>query len=201
MVTKVIEAPPSPSANHPRFPRQGEWTYEDWLNFPDDGWKYEIIEGVLFMAPPPAINHQRSSFKLARIMADYAETNHLGEILEAPVGVRLPGHPVPLQPDIVFVKKERQAIIGLQNVEGAPDLIVEILSPSNANYDRDDKLKLYQQTGVREYWLVDYQAKTIQVYTLVEGVYQLTGDYATTDTARSSQIAGFEVIVDSIFNF
>ena len=201
MVTKTVDAAPTAPFHRPRFPRQGDWTYEDWLNFPDDGWKYEIIDGVLYIAPPPAINHQRLSFKLARMMADYAENNNLGEVLEAPCGVRLPGQPVPIEPDIFFVKKERAGIIGNQYVEGAPDLAVEILSPSNANYDRETKFKLYQAAGVPEHWLVDYEAKTIEIFNLAQGVYTLTGKYTGSDTAASRQLPGFEVVVGTLFNF
>ncbi len=187
--------------DQPKFPRQGEWTYEDWLNFPDDGWKYEIINGVLFMAPPPAVAHQSSSIKLAARMHIFAEDNNLGKILEAPCGVRLPGQSVPVEPDILFVKKEHLAIIGDQYVEGTPDLIVEILSPSNAPYDRETKFKLYQTAGVSEYWLVDYQAKTVEVYILMEGVYTLTGNYAVGDVAASTQLTDFKVTVESLFDY
>ena len=139
MVAKIIEATPMTAVERLRFPRQGEWTYEDWLNFPNDGWKYEIIDGVLHMAPPPAINHQRSSGELFRRIANYVKDNDLGEVLEAPCGVQLPNQPVPVEPDIFFVKKERLDIIGDQYVEGPPDLVVEILSPCPTGWDYDPK--------------------------------------------------------------
>lgn len=201
MATQTIEMSPSTATDRPRFPRQGEWTYRDWLNFPNDGWKYEIIDGVLYMSPPPTINHQRSSLKLARKMAEHAEDNDLGEVLEAPCGVRLPDQPVPVEPDLLFVKKERREIIGQQYVEGAPDLVVEILSPSNPNYDRQTKSRVYQEAGIPEYWLVDYQAKTIEVLTLIEGAYTLAGKYAEEDVVTSNQLAGFKVAVKAVFDF
>ncbi len=201
MVAKIIEAPPITTVDRFRFPRQGEWTYEDWLNFPNDGWKYEIINGVLHMAPPPAINHQRSSGELFRRIANYVKDNDLGEVLEAPCGVQLPNQPAPVEPDIFFVKKERLDIIGDQYVAGPPDLIVEILSPSTVQYDRDDKFKLYQKAGVPEYWLVDYEAKTIELFTLVEGDYTPAGNYAGREVVASTQLDGFKISVESIFNF
>jgi Uma2 family endonuclease len=201
MVTKTVEAAPTVPLNRPRFPRQGDWTYEDWLNFPDDGWKYEIIDGVLHMAPPPSVNHQRSSGGLFARMRLYAEDKNLGEVLEAPCGVRLPNQSVPVEPDIFFVKKERMGIIGSQRIEGVPDLIVEILSPSNASYDRETKFKLYQEAGVPEYWLVDYEAKTIEIFNLFSDIYTLTGKYSGSDTAASMQLTSFEVVVGTIFNF
>jgi Uma2 family endonuclease len=201
MAVRTKETLPTAPVDQFRLPRQGEWTYEHWLNFPEDGWKYEIIDGVLHMSPPPAINHQRSSGELFRRIANYAKVNDLGEVLEAPCGVRIPGQSVPVEPDILFVKKERLDIIGKQYVEGAPDLIIEILSPSNASYDRETKFKIYQDAGVPEYWLVDYEAKTVEVFTLIEGVYTLAGKYTGDDVVSSTQLAGFKVTVDSLFNF
>jgi Uma2 family endonuclease len=199
MLEQTAEQATTPT--RPKFPRQGEWTYEDWLKFPDDGWKYEIIDGVLCMTPPPAVNHQRTSTDLLTAMRTYAKTNGSGEVLPAPCGVRLPNHPVPVQPDIFFIKQERLDIIGTNYIEGAPDLIVEILSPSNVNYDRETKFNLYQEAGVSEYWLVDYQAKTVEVFTLVEGDYTLAGKYTVGDTLVSGQLEGFKIAVETIFNF
>jgi Uma2 family endonuclease len=201
MITKTVDTAPTAPFHRPRFPRQGDWTYEDWLNFPDDGWKYEIIDGVLQMSPPPSVNHQRSSGGLFARMRLYAEDKNLGEVLEAPCGVRLPNQSVPVEPDIFFVNKERVGIIGNQYIEGAPDLIVEILSPSNASYDRETKFKLYQAAGVPEYWLVDYEAKTIEIFNLAQGIYTLTGKYTGSDTAASTRLPGFEVVVGTLFNF
>ena len=164
---------------------QGTWTYEDWLNFPNDGWKYEIINGVLHMTPPPGTGHQRSSVRLVTKMSNYATDKDLGEVLAAPCGVRLPNQPVPLEPDIFFIKKERLRIIHKNYVEGVPDIIVEILSPSNISYDRQDKFEVYQEVGVPEYWLVDYRNQTVEVFILTEGAYTLSGKYEMGDTVVS----------------
>jgi Uma2 family endonuclease len=201
MAVRTKETPPAAPVDQFRLPRQGEWTYEHWLNFPEDGWKYEIIDGVLHMSPPPAIAHQDSSGELFTAMRIYAKENDLGKVLTAPCGVRIPGQPVPLEPDILFVKKERLDIIGKQYVEGTPDLIVEILSPSNASYDRETKFKVYQDAGVPEYWLVDYEVRTVEVFTLVESVYTLLGRYAGDDVVSSAQLADFKITVNSLFNF
>jgi Uma2 family endonuclease len=180
---------------------QGTWTYQDWLHFPDDGWKYEIIDGELYMTPPPATGHQRSSGSLFARMYVYVADNDLGEVLEAPCAVRLPNQPVPVEPDIFFIKKERLDIIGEKEVEGAPDLIIEVLSPSNANYDREKKFEIYQVAGVPEYWLVDYQNKTVEIFTLTEGTYTLWGKYKMGDTVVSKQLPNFNIAVETIFNF
>jgi Uma2 family endonuclease len=201
MVAITQETRPVNLTSPPQFPRQGEWTYQHWLNFPDDGWKYEIIDGVLYMAPAPAIDHQRSSGELFRRIANYAKEHDLGTVLQAPCDVRLPYQLVPLQPDIFFIRKERRGIISPQCVEGAPDLIVEILSPGYIDHDRRTKFNVYQKAGVPEYWLVDYQAKTVEIFTLVEAEYRLAGQYGRGDEAVSTQLAGFRVSVDSLFNF
>jgi Uma2 family endonuclease len=93
-------------------PPQGEWTYEDWCKLPEDGYRYEVIAGVLYVSPPPSIRHQRISIALVGHFLDFLKLQPLGEVLTAPVGVRLPHQPVPLQPDIVFARTERLGIDG-----------------------------------------------------------------------------------------
>lgn len=196
---KTVEVPATQTKYNLRS--QGMWTYEDWLNFPDDGWKYEIIDGELYMAPPPGTGHQRSSIGLAARMYFYAQDNDLGQILEAPCAVRLPNQPVPVEPDIFFIKKERLHIIKEKEVEGVPDLIVEILSPSNFQYDRTKKFNIYQEAGVPECWLLNYWKKTVEVFILRAGVYQLLGKFEMGDIVVSEQLPGFQIAVGTIFDF
>lgn len=198
MPEQTAERPPD--TTDWKFPRQGAWTYDDWLKFPNDGWKYEIIDGELYMTPGPTPAHQRSSISLAARMYIHVTANGLGEILEAPCDVYLPGQPVPVQPDILFIHQERLSIIANDGVRGVPDLIVEILSPTNAGYDRERKFRLYEKVGVPEYWLVDNRAKMVEVYVLDGSSYRLDGKYGMGDTAVSRQIAGFQVAVDSIIH-
>jgi Uma2 family endonuclease len=132
-------------------------------------------------------------------LLDFLKLQPLGEVLTAPVGVRLPRQPVPLQPDIVFIRTERLGIVGEAYVEGAPDLLVEILSPSNWLYDRREKMQAYQEAGVAEYWIVDPRALTIDVYVLEQGAYVLMGQYRIGELARSQVLPGFEVSVERIF--
>jgi Uma2 family endonuclease len=182
-----------------RFPRQGEWTYADWLGFPNDGWKYEIINGVLYMSPPPFILHQLISVRLSSFLHKHVDQHKLGVVLTAPYGVRLPGQAVPVEPDILFVKRERLAIVGERYVEGAPDLIVEILSPSNAAYDTETKLKLYEQAGVAEYWVVNTWEKHIIVYHLRGSAYHQDGLFKPDVQLTSKQVTGFALVVSTLF--
>jgi Uma2 family endonuclease len=181
------------------WPEQGQWTYEDWERLPEDGWRYEVIDGVLHMTPPPSMAHQDTSNNLAFALTEHVKKNGLGRVYTAPTGVRLPEQRVPLQPDIFFISAERKSIIGSQYAEGAPDLVVEILSPSNWSYDRKEKFLLYQEAGVPEYWIVDPRMKTIEVFLLDDGEYVLTGEWGMGDVATSNVIAGFQVPVADVF--
>lgn len=183
-----------------QFPRQGEWTYEHWRQFPNDGWKYEILDGVLYMSPPPTINHQDVSGELFARMRLFARDHTLGTVLEAPCGVRLPTQSVPVEPDIFFIRRERRHIIEERYVEGAPDLVVEVLSRSNADYDRTIKYAQYERAGVTEYWLVNYWDETIAIYNLAEQQYRLTGIFQRGDTATSQVLSGFQIAVADLFD-
>lgn len=180
-------------------PIQSQWTYEDWLHLPDDGFRYEVLNGELHMTPPPTIAHQNATTKLARRIGSFAERSGAGIVLASPVGVRLPGHPVPVQPDVIFIRADRRDILGKDYVEGAPDLVVEVLSPSNWLYDRREKLLAYQQAGVPEYWIVDTRARTVEVRTLEEGRYTLVAEFGSGEAAHSQAIPGFDVAVDDLF--
>ena len=114
--------------------------------------------------------------------------------------MRLPNQPVPLQPDIVFIRAERLGIIDEAYIEGVPDLLMEILSPSNWLYDRREKMQVYQAAGVAEYWIIDPRAVTIEVYVLEQGTYVLAGQYGRGEVAPSRLLSGFAVSVDDIFS-
>ncbi len=182
------------------FPRQGEWTFDHWLQFPDDGWKYEILDGVLHMSPPPSIKHQDVSLELAFLLRGYVRTHRLGKVLEAPCGVRLPNQSVPVEPDILFVRRERRAIIQQNYVEGPPDLVVEVLSPSNSDYDLETKKLQYEQAGVGEYWIVNPWDESVLVLQLQDGRYGQPVMLKRGDELRSAQVEGFVVTVERMFD-
>ncbi len=181
------------------FPEQGKWTYDDWARLPEDGTRYEVIDGELYMTPAPSVSHQFAIANLLDAMSSFVRARRLGYVLPSPLGVRLPNQPVPLEPDIVFVSAARKPIIGMEYIEGVPDLVVEILSPSNWMYDRHEKFRLYQTSGVPEYWIVDYRAKTVEVFVLEEGEFTLIGKWGVGETASSRGLSGFQVAVADIF--
>ena len=186
------QPPPTP------WPAQGQWTYADWLRLPDDGYRYEVLNGVLYMTPPATVRHQKTLGSLAYAFTHFVRERRLGEVIVALCGVRLPGHPVPVQPDILFVAAARLDIVGEDYVEGAPDLVVEVLSPSNWLYDRREKFQVYLAAGVPEYWIVDPRAGTIEVFWREGSEYVLQGCYETGQTVPSRALPGFAVAVDEV---
>lgn len=145
---------------------QIKFTYQDYLLTPEDK-RYELIEGELMMTPAPSWHHQTIAANLFRILDPIIKQNNLGKLAFAPVDVVL-SHENVVQPDLLFVAKGRLEIITEKNVQGAPDLVIEILSPPTKERDLDMKRKIYAKYGVREYWLVDPQAKTVEVAVLKE---------------------------------
>ncbi|HSB36397.1 MAG TPA: Uma2 family endonuclease [Thermoanaerobaculia bacterium] len=172
-------------------------TYEDYVLLPEDR-RYEVIDGELFVTPAPTLFHQAVKMRLVRILEDFLEQGGLGAIFDAPTDVVLSKHDV-VQPDILVVLNERRPILAEKFVAGAPDLVVEVLSPSTESRDREAKAKRYATFGVREMWLVDPSAKSIEV--LVNGGegFQREALYREADTVRSAILAGLEFPAAPVF--
>ncbi len=152
-----------------------KYTYEDYLKTPDDV-RYELIEGELLMTPAPNTEHQRILRKLGFKMVKFVEENDLGEVFYAPCDVYLDDENT-LQPDILFVSKEKLKIIGKNYIQGAPDLVVEIISEQSAYRDTIQKKMLYARFGVKEYWIAAPGEKMMEVYHLDNKRYRLTKTY------------------------
>ena len=175
-----------------------KYTYEDYLKTPDDT-RYELIEGELYMTPSPITNHQRISRKIEFLLEKFVTENDLGEIFYAPYDVYFDDENV-VQPDILFISKERLNIIGEKNLQGSPDLVIEILSESNAYRDLIQKKKLYARYGVKEYWIVVPGEKTIDIHILKDKTYQLYKTFNEDDTLDSQILEGFKMELKGIFN-
>src|SRR3989442_11231153 len=147
-------------------------TYEGYCGLPDDGLRYEIIDGMLFAEPSPRRAHQKAVGNLFAILHAHVRAHDLGEVYVAPFDVILDPRTV-VVPDLVFAARDRLDIVAERGVEGAPDLLVEVLSPGTARRDRVRKLNAYARHGVRHYWLVDPQAQTADAFALVEGAHRL----------------------------
>lgn len=174
-----------------------KFTYEDYRHMPDDK-RYELIEGDLFMVPSPVTVHQRISRKLEFLLTDFVQRNTLGEVFYAPFDVVLSDEDV-VQPDILFISNQNSHIITRENVQGAPDLVIEITSQATAYRDREIKRKLYARHGVREYWLVDPDNETIEVMVWREEGFQTAAVYARGEELQSPLLAGFSLDPGEIF--
>lgn len=143
------------------------WNFEQWEQLADDGWRYEVLDGVLYMSTAPSPRHQRISLNMALLLVEQIDRRGLGETFDAPIGVMMP-FATPVQPDIVVVLAEQEEIISDQRIVGVPALLVEILSPSNAAYDLEIKANLYARAGVPEYWVVRPDERDILVHSSPE---------------------------------
>ena len=175
-----------------------KFTYKDYKSLPESETKrYELMEGELIMVPSPNEYHQRVSGRLEFILRAFVEGKNLGRVYYAPLDVHL-GEDV-VQPDILFVSRECFSIITEEEIRGAPDLVVEILSPATAERDRTYKKTLYARHGVREYWIVDPEEKTLKVMTLGKAGFESSGTYGKSDILRSSIFSGLTISLSEVF--
>lgn len=161
-------------------------TYHDYMLLPDDGKRYEIIEGDLCMTPAPVTRHQIIVGRLLHSLLTYLETHPVGIVLTAPCDVLLSNTDI-VQPDVLYVHNNSKARVAEQNVQGPPDMVVEVLSPSTAARDRDLKRKRYEYFGVQEYWLVDPDHNTLEILALQTGQYMQVC-FATRPTTCTSAL-------------
>ena len=145
-------------------------TYSDYLRIPNDGRRHEIIHGEHCMSPAPIPSHQAVLGAIYVQMYRRIDEKGSGRVLCAPVDVELSDHDI-VQPDIIVIAESRRSIIRESRIIGVPDLIIEILSPSNSLYDRRDKRSLYESVGVPEYWIIDTLARCADCYRLSAGAY------------------------------
>ncbi|MFN0072820.1 MAG: Uma2 family endonuclease [Chloroflexota bacterium] len=147
------------------MPSRVTFKAEDIWDTPDDGNRYEVIGGDLYMTPPPLDAHQAVVTALSAILWEFVRRHRLGHVRVAPFGVVLDASNG-LQPDVVFISNARSRILSTRGAEGAPDLVIEVLSPSTASTDRGLKMRRYATSGVEHYWIVDPTRHTIQEYML-----------------------------------
>lgn len=172
-------------------------TYEDYAKTSDDE-RWELIRGELFVPPSPIESHQVAGMRLGIRMGLFVEEKDLGQVFSAPYDVVLSETDV-VQPDLLFVSNERAHVRTPANIRGAPDLVVEILSPSTASRDWRDKLDLYAEHGVKEYWLVDPDAQRAWVMLQGGGSFNEVGSYGKGDVLTSPTLEGFSVDLAEIF--
>lgn len=182
-----------------RAPTPVKVTLQEYLALPETTLPHELVEGDLRVTAAPSPWHQTVLNRIARALEDFVEARNLGAIFRAPVDVILdPRIPVALQPDIVYIRRERQDIVR-ERIEGAPDLVVEILSPGTRDYDRTEKSARYAAAGVTEYWLADLESRTIEIRRLDRRPPVTMAVFGVTDTLTSPLFPGFTLPVAPIF--
>lgn len=174
------------------------FTYEDYKQLPDDGYRYEILDGDMVREPAPRPAHQMISGNLFAILRQFALEHRMGLVFNAPVDVVLSQVNV-LEPDLIFISRDEMAVLTEENVAGAPTLVAEILSPSTRQRDRTIKRKIYERFGVKEYWIVDPDDRTIEVLALMETGYVSRGVFTAGETLSSPVLPGLVIDVAAVF--
>jgi len=172
-------------------------TYDDLRQIPPDRNRYELIEGELFVSPAPNTEHQLRVGNLFAQLWYFVREHDLGKVFVAPYDVVLAPSTV-LEPDIVFVSKARQSIVKATCIEGAPDLVVEVVSDSSRTIDRFVKRDRYAEFGVPEYWLLDPFEPRIEVLRLEAGKHRVVGSFGPGDTLESPTFPGLRIPVSSL---
>ena len=181
-------------------PIQGEWTYQDYLDLPDDGRRYEIIEGVLYVTNAPDSDHQFTATEIARQLGNFVMAHKLGRVLTAPFEVHLSETTKPVLPDVLFISSARWPGRGIKQFKGAPDLVVEVLSPSTSRTDRVVKFSAYEQAGVAEYWIANPRSQSVEIYTLSGREYALAKEYIGEEVIESTILPGLQIVNLSLFD-
>lgn len=174
------------------------FTADDIWDTPDDGKRYEVIDGALFVTPPPNWGHQRGLNKIGTRVSHHVYTHDLGEVVQAPIGVVL-DEENGVEPDLVYVPKARLHIITERGLVGAPDLVVEVLSPRTRSRDLGIKLRRYAAAGVPHYWTLDPRTRTLTARHLGDDGYQETGTYRPGDIFRPDLVPGLDIPIDDLW--
>lgn len=183
--------------------RNIRFTYDDYQTLPESmAGHYELLDGDIVMVPSPTIAHQRISRNLEFLLLTHVRSARLGVVLDAPVDVVLGegDEREVVEPDILFVGAQRRHIITDKEVVGAPDLVVEVLSPGTRSRDRGYKRALYGRYGVREYWIVDPDTATIEICQIRGDGFSVTGRLGRGDALRSDLFPGMALALDDVFD-
>ena len=180
--------------------RQGQWTYKDYAALPDNGQRYEIVNGVLLMAPAPSGSHQKAAGKIFYYLLTYVEFAGWGQVFQAPFDVELLPDMV-VQPDVLVLLNTGLDKYVESRIIGAPDLVVEVVSPGTAAYDRLSKYDAYAHAGVPEYWIANPLKRTVEVLVLKNGRYNSLGVFEGSNSLPSKIVPGISVVrVEQFFS-
>ncbi len=174
-----------------------KFAVNDYMTTPDDR-RYQLLDGELILAPAPTTKHQWIAGRLYVALEQFVVSTRGGRVFYAPTDVVLSDHDV-VQPDILFVSNARSSIVTEANIQGAPDLVVEVLSPSTAPDDRGYKRTLYGRHGVQEYWLVDPEAETVEVLTEGDAGLTVAATYRRGENFTSPLLPDLNIDLESVF--
>jgi Uma2 family endonuclease len=172
-------------------------TYEDYRRMPEARVRNELFGGDLSVTPAPTPYHQRIVRRLASVLGAHADEHGVGEVLTAPIDVVLSPTDV-VQPDIVVIRTDRLAIVGAEAIQGVPDLIIEVLSPATAARDRGRKKDTYERFGVADYWILDPENRTLEMYHLEGRAYRMAAR-VDQDTLHATLFPGLAVDLNSLW--
>ena len=177
-----------------------KFTYEDFLNFPDDGKRHEIIDGEHYVTPSPNTKHQAVSMTLASLLWSFLRQHPIGAVFAAPFDVVFSNLDV-VEPDILYISRERAGVLTDKHVRGAPDLVVEILSPGTRKTDETTKRKLYGRSDVREYWVVDPELEAIKIYRRTGEGFERVAELSVErqDALTTPLLPGFSAALADVF--
>ncbi len=181
-------------------PKQGQWTYTDYAAIPEDGHRYEVVNGVLYMAPAPSLGHQGIALEIAAYLRNFVQMTGLGRVFIAPADVEL-SYKTVVQPDVFVVLNEHLDRMAGSRLIGAPDLVVEIASPSTARHDLREKQDAYARAGVAEYWVVTPGEQVIELLVLENGLYNSLGVFRSRAVLPSRIVPDMPVRVEQFFAF
>jgi len=182
----------------PNLERRSFYTYQDYLKLPDDGIRYEIINGELVMSPAPTVGHQRTLREFLLTIGNFLRKNPLGEVLPAPTDVILSDINI-LQPDLVLVLREKYDIFTRENIQGAPDLVIEVLSRGTEKRDRIEKLRAYERFGVQEYWMANHEREWVEVWRRARGKFVLHKRFERNHILTTPLLSGLKIRLTKIF--
>ncbi len=178
-------------------PAKKIYTFADYEQLPE-GAPYQLIQGELVMTPSATPYHQIILQRLLVHLTAFVRQLQCGEVIVSPIDVYFNEREV-YQPDIIFIHKERLNIIGKKKIEGPPDLVMEILSPSTGYYDLTHKKSVYESSGVQEYWVIDPEEKFVEVFALHDGRFRESGRWKGDGTAASTLLPGFQTGLATLF--
>ena len=176
------------------------WTYDDLAAMPEDNVIREILDGELFVAPSPVTRHQRIAHRLAYEIEHYLRSNPIGEVFPAPFDTVFAIDNV-CSPDLLYISNERSSIITKKNVQGAPDLVAEVLSEFNRRNDEIRKREIYERFGVDEYWILDPDINTVRVFRRSRKALPLVGELAASarDVLTTRMLPGLTIDLAALF--